>query len=344
MKDSAPPNLVVAPTRASSAVVDERDAVATLAARLGASGARPAVQPTAIAPAPGASLAAHAAAAALGAGLAWVWPVLGLALIGATIWSAQRESDGAHGWVRDWIPRRVGHNVVLWGDRAAGANRPCLLIVAPLDGGVGRSPATSALLPMIAAPATIAALGVVLGWLAPQLGSTLTAGGAACLGVLALSGLLHALLRPWRQGPGPADALLEATRGALAERSPHHLDVVLAWLTGGVCYGDGLEILLKNNSHKLPSHLTRAVALVPAATGPSLVNVEGRWRRAAADPVLSRAAAEVGLPVVSSVTPAARATAAGWPSAALLVGPQTPPSALLRLVEQLDRAAGESRW
>lgn len=346
MKDSAPPNPVVAPTDPPSAEEGERDAVVALATRLGATGGRPAVQPTAIAPAQGATLAAHAAAAALGAALGWLWPALGLALIGATGWSAWRVANGQQGWVRYWVPRSVGHNVVLWRGREPGSARPCLLVAAPLDAGPGRAPLSGAWIYALAAPGALAALGVLIRWFALDLGRTLLLGGALGLLVNLLAGLIHAAARPWRQGPGPANGMIDALRSALDERSPAHLDVVLAWITGGASFGDGLETFLRNNAHKLPAHQTRVIALAPARPPDlaRLVNVEGRWRRRAVDPVIGRAAAEVGLPVTGGVTPSVRAMDAGWRAATLLVGEGAPLTPLSRLVAQLDLAAGEDRW
>ena len=128
MKDSAPPNPVVAPTGPSRSVEEERHAVVALAARLGAAGARPVVQPTAIAPSPGATLAAHAASAGLGAALGWIWPVAGLALIAATGWSAWRVANGAMGWVT-----QIG-GVVLAAPQPVTQPR----LKAPLDGPLGK--------------------------------------------------------------------------------------------------------------------------------------------------------------------------------------------------------------
>ena len=344
MKDSAPPNPVVAPTGPSRSVEEERHAVVALAARLGAAGARPVVQPTAIAPSPGATLAAHAASAGLGAALGWIWPVAGLALIAATGWSAWRVANGAMGWVRTWVPRSVGHNVVLFGDRQAGSARPCLLVAAPLDAGAGGDPLAAAWIPVLAAPGALAALGVLVAAMAPEPGRTLTLGALLALLVIALVGLVHAVARPWRAGPGPADAQLDSLRQGLREGPPEHLDVVLAWITGGLACGDGLEIFLKNNAHKLSTSTTRVIALSPSPKGPTLVNVEGRWRRIAVDPLIARAAAETGLAVTGGVTPASRAIHAGWRAATLLVSADTPVAPLRRLLTQLDRAAGEDRW
>ena len=343
VKDSAPSNPVVAPPTGSGSEADELSAVASLAARLKALGARPAVQPTTIAPAPGALLAVHASAALLALGLGWTWPLLGLGLLGTVGLSAAREAEGRHGWLRDWVPRRVGHNVAIWTAATPEGRAPRLLVVAPLDAGAGRAPVGSGVLIGLGATGALGALGIALAPFAPQAGSILLGGAASVLALAALGGLLHAQLRSWRAGSGPADAQLEALVAALSDQPTHHVEVVLAWISGGARCGDGLVTLLRNNPHRLPPERTRALVLEAGALGPALVNVEGRWQRRPVDPLIARAAAEVGLPVVDGITPARRAMDAGWTAAALLVrdGADT---ALPRLVRQLDQAAGEGRW
>src|SRR5436190_13704930 len=110
---------------------DGRGALLSLAKGLQRAGLEVDVQGTAVAKSIAGSVVLHALLGA-GAGLLWMAaPLVGAALVFAVGWSAYVELEGGRGWLRGFVPRDVGHNLVVWG--APGPKRQ-LVVCAPLDG------------------------------------------------------------------------------------------------------------------------------------------------------------------------------------------------------------------
>lgn len=311
----------------------------------GANGASPEVQPTAIQPHPGEAVAAHAAAAATAALLARAFPWSGLALLLACALSAWVQSRGGSGWIARLIPRQVGHNAILWGSRPlAGRDRPCLLVVAPHDGGPPRPRRFDKAIPLLAAPGVLACAGLAVAPVLPHAGGPLLAWSALGFGAVALGGLAHRLAQPLHVEPGPAAKVLLSLAQALRDRPLANLDLVLAFLAGGAETADSLEVLLRNHRDRLDPELTRVLLLQPDLGPPAFAAREEWIRPRAADPLLTRAAGAAGLPETAQTTAAARASLAGWRSGALLAGSAEALAPTQRILDALDAAAGEGRW
>lgn len=356
MNPSAPPPQAPSETRTAAArsgpslLEREREAVLTLVSALRRAGEEPEVQGTAVNPSGAAAIGAHAAVGALATLIGQVWPLVGLLLLALAARSAWVELQGGQGAIGRLVPRRLGHNVVLWGGRPrAPADRPCLVLCAPLDGGPARAPLGTGLPAVLAAPGALSLVGLLSGPLSREVSTTLSALGGGALALAALVGLIVGWRAPWRLEAGPAGHQLLALRAALRDAPPRALDVVLAFTTGGPWRADGLEILLLNHAWRLPPAHTRVLALVPALDGAAVVPVEGRWQARPADPLLVGAAREAGLlPAQGSpphrVTAASRASWLGYRSAALATSGTAPLKPLHEMIAALDRAATEGRW
>jgi hypothetical protein len=75
---------------------------------------------------------------------------------------------------------------------------------------------------------------------------------------------------------------------------------------------DGVDILVRNNHHRLPTRSTRVVVLTPAKGPPRLVDPEGVTRRAPADPLLASAVRSIGADAKRGVSAASRLARAGF--------------------------------
>jgi hypothetical protein len=190
-------------------------------------------------------------------GLTWLWPRaawLALLLVGLSIvW----ELRGNRGWLRGWVPRSVGHTLLIG---EVGPPPPRLLLILPA------SPPSAPPWLLVGAALLAALSAVILRVLMPEPGPAAVA--ALACGLVALWAEASArrvdLLRDESLDPGPLRALLAR---------PLPPGVALACCSGDAA--QGAEILVRNHRNRLPPGRTELLLWLPSEEAPSAVHPDG---------------------------------------------------------------------
>jgi len=323
MVRSAPPDGTTAPTRRSPTAVGLalRQSLDGAAARLAETGRtvelHPVVGNERVAPV----VAAYAAAIAVLAMTALAAPLAASLLLGALLVCGVLDHEGRRSWFRGLVPRQGGRALLHWtGDDTPG--EPIAMVVVPVE--ATRARATSH------APLMIAALGIVgtLGtFLRPFLSD---AASLLLLSVAAVSGVF-ALAVSWLDSRGRLEPdaesgvrLAERIVAAVEGTQPARGRVVVATVGGGATFHDGLDVLLRNQAHRLSRSRTRILAWQPAPGDLAVIPREGHLLPAAAPEALLQAVAPLGLPGVSGQGAARRAGISGWSALGLQGGLDNP--------------------
>jgi hypothetical protein len=286
---------------------DGRAVLLSLAQRLQRAGVEVDVQGTVVTKSIAGSVVLHALVGAA-AGLFWMAaPLVGTALAFAVAWSAYVELEGGRGWLRRWVPRDVGHNLVVWGP--PGLKRQ-LVVCAPLDGPHRSVWADSRWYSIVLAGVALVAIGMASSVVAPAIASQVVGAGTAVLLSMALLGTMGIVAYDCATEPLGAELLSVVAR--LRAHPTQNVSVTLVATQGGSLTHDGIDILVRNNHHRLPRRSTRVVVLTPAKGPPSLFDPEGAWRRAPADPLLATAVRSLGAGVRRGVSAASRVARAGF--------------------------------
>jgi hypothetical protein len=236
------------------------------------------------------------------AGLLWmVAPLGGAALVLAVAGSAYVELEGGRGWLRGFVPRDVGHNLVVWGP--TGPKRQ-LVVCAPLDGPHRSRWADSRWYAIALAGLAVVAIGMASSFVVPAIASQVVGAGTAVLLSTALLSTLGLLAYTCSTEPLGAELLAVAAR--LRAQPTRNVSVTIVATQGGSLTHDGIDILVRNNHHRLPRRSTRVVVLTPAKGPPRLIDPEGVTRRAAADPLLASAVRSMGTDAERGVSAASR--------------------------------------
>jgi hypothetical protein len=317
---------------------DARATLLALAHRLQVLGADVDVQGTVVNRSIASAVTLHAMVGAL-AGLLWmVAPMLGALLVFSVAWSAYVELEGGRGWLRHFLLREVGHNLVVWGPREP---KRQLVLCAPLDG-----PHTSVwadtrwFFPVLGGLALVA-LGMALWILFPTAAGDVVGAGTLVLLVAAALGTVG--IAAYAPGNEPLGAQLMELVPRLRAQPPANLSVTLAATQGGSLAHDGLEILLRNNDHRLPARSTRVLVLTPGE-GPVTVHaIEGIGRQTVADPILLHAIRALGVEEEEArgVSGASRAVRAGVQAVGLRAA-RFDTDWLEALIRKLDEASGKT--
>jgi hypothetical protein len=178
------------------------------------------------------------------------------------------------------------------------------VVSAPLD-GPHRSPWSDSRWYLGAlAGLALVAIGMALSFVAPSIASQVVGAGTAALLALALVAAVGIVLYDAQTEPLGAEVIAVVER--LRAQPTKNVSVTLAVTQGGSLVHDGVDILVRNNHHRLPPRSTRVVALAPAKGPPRLVDPEGVWRSAAADPLLAGAVRSLGAGAARGVSAASR--------------------------------------
>jgi hypothetical protein len=247
-----------------------------------------------------------------------LWPPVGLVGLLAVTWSALVELDAGNGWARGLLVRDVDHTIIVWPDSLASSEtpntNPTLVIASPRETDIQTPTVSTQVLMLPLALLLTAAIAVASRtWLGPTL-PTIAAG---LLGVASLATWCAGWIGT-RQPPGnPArEVLLRSMEQANAVQNIH---VVWALVGGGATHHDGIETLLLNHAHRLPSEHTRILCLQPSTGVCSRASMDGRVRPQAADPLLDEAASQEGVPQRTGITGARKAMRLGWRAAGIFV-------------------------
>jgi hypothetical protein len=242
------------------------------------------------------------------AGLLWMAaPLVGTALVLAVAGSAYVELEGGRGWLRGFVPRDVGHNLVVWGP--TGPKRQ-LVVCAPLDGPHRSMWADSRWYGIVLVGLALAVIGMASAFVVPAIASQIVGAGTAVLLATALLGTVGLLA--YECTTEPLGAALLSVAAPLRAKPTENVSVTIVATQGGSLTHDGIDILVRNNHHRLPRRSTRVVVLTPAKGSPRLVDPEGVTRRAAADPLLASAVRSVGADGRRGVSAASRLARAGF--------------------------------
>ncbi len=280
---------------------DGRAALLSLAQGLQREGVEVDVQGTVVTKSVAGSLVLHALVGAV-SGLLWMKaPLFGTALAFAVAGSAYVELEGGRGWLRGFVPRAVGHNLVVWG--AAGPKRQ-LVVCAPLDGPHRSVWAESRWYGIVLVGVTLVVLGMALSLVAPAIASQVVGAGTAVFLALSLVGTIGILAYECPTEPLGAELLAVVAR--LRTHPTKNVSVTVVATQGGSLTHDGVDILVRNNHHRLPRRSTRVVVLTPAKGPPTLVDPEGVWQRAPADPLLAGSIRSLGARTRRGVSVASR--------------------------------------
>ena len=295
------------PDVASPLSPDGRAALLSLAQGLQRAGLEVDVQGTVVTKSIAGPLVLHALLGAA-AGLLWMAaPLVGTALVFAVAWSAYVELEGGRGWLRGFVPRDVGHNLVVWGP--TGPKRQ-LVVCAPLDGPHRSMWADSRWYAIGLAGLALVAIGMASSFVVPAIASQVVGAGTAVLLATALLGTVGLLAYASSTEPLGAELLSVAERQRA--QPTKNVSVTFVATQGGSLTHDGIDILVRNNHHRLPRRSTRVVVLTPAKGSPHLVDPEGVTRRAAADPLLASAVRSIGADSRRGVSAASRIARAGF--------------------------------
>ena len=295
------------PDVASPLSTDGRAALLSLAQGLQRAGLEVDVQGTVVTKSIAGPLVLHALLGAA-AGLLWMAaPLVGAALVFAVAWSAYVELEGGRGWLRGFVPRDVGHNLVVWGP--PGPKRQ-LVVCAPLDGPHRSMWADSRWYGILLGGLALVAIGMASSFVVPAIASQVVGAGTAVLLSTALLGTVGLLAYECSTEPLGVELLSVAAR--LRAQPTKNVSVTIVATQGGSLTHDGIDILVRNNHHRLPRRSTRVVVLTPAKGPPRLVDPEGVTRRAPADALLASAVRSLGTDARRGVSAASRIARAGF--------------------------------
>ena len=258
------------------------------------------------------------------------------AAIAITALSAVIDLNGGRGWLRGLRSRSAEHNVVTWPAQQHG---PTLLITAPRNHQLTLSETPSWLLHIPLGLLGISGIGCAVSQRWPDVAQATLMSTGICLTILTLVAMAWRLFSRAPTDENPARHAIEMAMGQLDRAELKHLRCAFALIGGELGHHDGIEILLRNYSHRLRPDSTRILILHPE-TGPiGAVHHEGRVRPVRSDGLLLGAMRRLGLPGRTRTTAAMRARRAGWRAAAMTVGPDQVHAAagiVKKIAEDLD--------
>ena len=319
MVRSAPPDGTTAPTRRSPTAVGLvlRQTLDGAAARLARAGRTVELHPVVGNQRGAPVVAAYAAAVALLTLTALAAPLPASLLLGTLFLCGVVDMEGRRSWFRGLVPRQGARALLQWtGDDAPGA--PIAMVVVPVE--------ATHIRPTSRAPLLLAALGVVGTFGALLRPFLADAASPLLLSVSAVSGVV-ALVALWLDSRGrlAPDAesgvrLAERIVAAVESEQPARGRVVVATVGGGAGFHDGLDVLLRNQAHRLSRSRTRILTWQPARGPLAVIPREGHLLRTPASESLLQAVAPLGLPSVSGQGASGRARTGGWPALGLQGG------------------------